>query len=70
MAQIPSVTVSDSFSELIRDYAASKRISVGSAVRHLIEQSPELIKFAKMQGVVIDPGVREWGGRRSETDKS
>lgn len=64
MAQLPSVTVSDEFSELVRDYAASKRISVGSAIRHLIEQSPDLVEFAKQKEVIIDSGVREWGGKR------
>lgn len=68
MAKLPSITVSDEFSELIRDYAASKRISIGNAVRQLVEQSPELIKFAKDKGLEINPGVREWGGKRTPKD--
>lgn len=64
MAQLPSITVSEDFSELVRDYAASKRISIGNAVRRLVEQSPELIEYAKEKGVEIKSGVREWGGRR------
>lgn len=68
MAKLPSITVSDEFSELIRDYAAAKRISIGNAVRRLVEQSPELIEFAKQKGVGVDPGVREWGGKRIPKD--
>ena len=68
MAKLPSITVSDDFSELIRDYAASKRISIGNAVRRLVEQSSELIEFAKEKGVEVDAGVREWGGKRVPKD--
>lgn len=68
MAQLPSVTVSEVFSELIRDFAASKRMSLGAAVRHLIEQSPDLVEYAKQKGVEVDTGVREWGGKRASKD--
>lgn len=68
MSRLPTVAVSDEFFDLIRDFAASKRISTGNAVRRLLEASPELIKFADERNVKIDAGIREWGGKRTQAD--
>lgn len=68
MGQIPSISVSDEFADLIRDFAASKRISVGNAIRQLTANSPELIAFAEEKGVEINPGVHTWGGKRVPKD--
>lgn len=65
MGRLPSISISDDGEELIRAFAASKRISVGNAVRKLLEQSPELIEFAKSKNTKPQLSIQEWGGKRT-----
>jgi hypothetical protein len=69
MGKLPSITISDEGEELIRAYAAEKRISVNSAVRLLLESSSELERFASKQKKSVNLGVQKWGGYRGVGSK-
>jgi hypothetical protein len=61
---LPTVAVPTAGYDLIAEFAASKRMSKGEAVRYLLQTSSELQEFAGRDDLSDLLSVNDWGGKR------